>query len=55
MLSVPTPVSSRETGVAKFFKLLILVPLAVIILAFAIANRQTIGVSFDPFSPRAGE
>lgn len=35
---------------AKFFKLLILVPLAILVLAFAIANRQTISVSFDPFS-----
>lgn len=34
----------------RFLKLLILVPLAVLILAFAIANRQTISVSFDPFS-----
>lgn len=35
---------------AKFFKLLILVPLAVLILLFAIANRQGVSVSFDPFS-----
>ncbi len=40
---------------AKFFKLLILVPIAVVILAFAIANRQVVSVSFDPFSdPEAG-
>lgn len=35
---------------AKVLKLLILVPVAVLILAFAIANRQTISISFDPFS-----
>jgi uncharacterized integral membrane protein len=35
---------------AKFFKLLILVPVAVLILAFSIANRQATSVSFDPFS-----
>ena len=35
---------------ARFFKLLILVPAGILILAFAIANRQTITVSFDPFS-----
>lgn len=35
---------------AKFFKLLILVPIAAIILAFAIANRQTVSISVDPFS-----
>jgi uncharacterized integral membrane protein len=29
----------------------ILVPLAIIIIAFAVANRQTATVSFDPFSP----
>ena len=39
-----------EQGVAKFFKLLILVPVAIIILAFAIANRHVVSVSFDPFS-----
>jgi uncharacterized integral membrane protein len=36
--------------VAKFFKLLILVPIAIVILALAIANRQMVSVSFDPFS-----
>ena len=35
---------------AKILKLLVLVPVAILILAFAIANRQTISVSFDPFS-----
>ncbi len=39
-----------EQGVLKFFKLLILVPIAIVILAFAIANRQMVSVSFDPFS-----
>jgi len=29
---------------------LILVPLAIIIIAFAVANRQIVTVSFDPFS-----
>jgi heme/copper-type cytochrome/quinol oxidase subunit 1 len=36
--------------VARFFKLLVVVPIAILILAFAIANRQMISVSFDPFS-----
>ena len=36
---------------AKFFKLLILVPIAIIVIAFAIANRQMVSVSFDPFTP----
>ena len=35
---------------AKFFKLLILVPIAIIVIAFAIANRQMVSVSFDPFT-----
>ena len=39
-----------EAALAKFFKLLILVPIAVVIIAFAIANRQVVSISFDPFS-----
>ncbi len=35
---------------AKFLKLLVAVPIAVVILAFAVANRQDVSVSFDPFS-----
>ena len=38
---------------AKFFKLLIAIPVAVVLLAFAIANRQVISVSFDPFTDPA--
>jgi len=34
----------------KIVTALILVPLVVIIVAFAVANRQTVTVSFDPFS-----
>ncbi len=37
----------------KIVAAVILVPLAVIIIAFAVANRQIVTVSFDPFS--AGE
>ena len=33
----------------KFFATLILVPLAVVFIAFAVANRQAVTVSFDPF------
>ena len=33
-----------------FLKLLVLVPLALILVAFAVANRQGVVVSFDPFS-----
>ena len=33
----------------RIVALLILVPLAVIIIAFAVANRQGVTVSFDPF------
>ena len=35
---------------AKFLKLLVLVPLGIVIVAFAIANRQIVPVSIDPFS-----
>ncbi len=34
----------------RFLKLLVIVPIAALILAFAIANRQVVPVSFDPFS-----
>ena len=34
----------------KIVTALIVVPLAVIIVAFAVANRQAVTVSFDPFS-----
>jgi len=34
----------------KFLKLLILIPVGVAILAFSIANRAIVTVSFDPFS-----
>jgi uncharacterized integral membrane protein len=33
----------------KIVTVLILVPLAVVLIAFAVANRQTVTVSFDPF------
>ena len=33
-----------------FLKLLILVPLMLVAVAFAVANRQPVTVSFDPFS-----
>jgi len=33
----------------KLITALILVPLAIVLVAFAVANRQTIVVSFDPF------
>jgi uncharacterized integral membrane protein len=34
----------------KIVSALILVPLAVVIIVFAVANRQSVTVSFDPFS-----
>jgi uncharacterized integral membrane protein len=34
----------------KIVTAIIVVPLAAVIIAFAVANRQTITVSFDPFS-----
>lgn len=35
--------------IRKIVTAIILVPLAAIIIAFAVANRQTVTVSFDPF------
>ncbi len=33
-----------------FLKALVLVPIAILAIAFAVANRQVIAISFDPFS-----
>jgi uncharacterized integral membrane protein len=35
--------------IRKFISALILVPLAIVLVVFAVANRQTIQISFDPF------
>ncbi len=32
-------------------KAILLVPIAVVAVAFAVANRQVVSISFDPFSP----
>jgi uncharacterized integral membrane protein len=37
----------------KILTALILVPLAIVLIAFAVANRQIVTVSFDPFSATA--
>ena len=37
----------------KIVTAIIVVPLAIVIVAFAVANRQTVTVSFDPFSSAA--
>ncbi len=34
----------------KIVSWIIIIPLAAVIIAFAVANRQTVTVSFDPFS-----
>ena len=35
--------------IRKIVKALVLIPLAIILIAFAVANRQIVTVSFDPF------
>jgi uncharacterized integral membrane protein len=35
--------------IRKIVKALILIPLALVLIAFAVANRQTVTVAFDPF------
>jgi uncharacterized integral membrane protein len=40
----------RPTVFRKIVSLLIVVPLAVVIIVFAVANRQSVTVSFDPLS-----
>jgi uncharacterized integral membrane protein len=44
--------ANRSAGslIRKIIAVVILVPLAVIIIAFAVANRQIVTVSLDPFS-----
>ena len=41
---------STRSVIRKIIAAVILVPLAVIIIAFAVANRQIVTVSLDPFS-----
>ncbi len=38
----------------KIAAALVVVPLAIIIIAFAVANRQNVTVSLDPFGPNPG-
>ncbi|SFG82656.1 lipopolysaccharide assembly protein LapA domain-containing protein [Methylobacterium gossipiicola] len=35
----------------RFFKGLVLLPIAVVVVALAVANREAVRLSFDPFSP----
>jgi uncharacterized integral membrane protein len=42
---------SAGSTLRKIVAALILVPLAVVIIAFAVANRQAVTVSLDPFNP----
>jgi uncharacterized integral membrane protein len=44
--------ASRPAGrlLRKIVAVIILVPLAVVIVAFAVANRQDVTISFDPFN-----
>jgi uncharacterized integral membrane protein len=44
------PGMTRQSMVRKIVTTAIVVPLAAIIIAFAVANRQAVTVSFDPFS-----
>jgi uncharacterized integral membrane protein len=46
----PVPQSSGASTLRRTIAALILVPLAVVIIAFAVANRQNVTVSLDPFS-----
>jgi uncharacterized integral membrane protein len=42
---------STGSALRKVVAAVILVPLAVVIIAFAVANRQAVTVSLDPFNP----
>lgn len=35
----------------RFFIVLILAPLAIVLIAFAVANRASVPITFDPFNP----
>src|SRR5262245_38971414 len=48
-LSVP-PDSRRETVMRKFLNALIVIPLGIFFVIFAVANRHLVTVSFDPFN-----
>jgi uncharacterized integral membrane protein len=49
-----SPPRRRPAGpVRKILAAIILVPLAVVIVALAVANRQNVTLSFDPFNPDA--
>ncbi len=48
MTSAP---QSAGSTLRKVVAAIILVPLAVVIIAFAVANRQAVTVSLDPFNP----
>jgi uncharacterized integral membrane protein len=37
--------------IRKVVTALVLIPLAIVFIAFAVANRRTVTVSFDPFDP----
>ncbi len=42
---------SGGSTLRKIVAVVVLVPLAIIIIAFAVANRQNVTVSLDPFNP----
>jgi uncharacterized integral membrane protein len=44
---------SATSVIRRIVAVLVLVPLAVVIIAFAVANRQDVTVSLDPFSAKA--
>src|SRR5512140_435926 len=47
---MPSLFGEASTVFRKIVTTIIVVPLAVVIIAFAVANRQAVTVSFDPFS-----
>jgi uncharacterized integral membrane protein len=49
-MSRPPGFDKASTMFRKIISAVILVPLAAIIIIFAVANRQSVTVSFDPFS-----
>ena len=45
-----TAVASKETDVWTLLRAFVLLVIAILAIAFAVANRQVVSISFDPFS-----
>lgn len=49
-IEAPRQTEGIEIIVKTLLKAIVLVPIAILAIAFAVANRQVVAISFDPFS-----